>query len=84
MPKGYWENTWNKAVSEEAAMAVSSSAVKFPATFSPMLPNTENQRTDTSVGTMMTPRINSRMVRPREIRAMKMPTKGVQESHQAQ
>ena len=32
----------------------------------------------------MTPRMNWRIVRPREMRAMKMPTKGDQEIHQAQ
>ena len=37
-----------------------------------------------AVGTSSTPMTNSRMVRPREMRAMNMPTKGDQEIHQAQ
>ena len=38
----------------------------------------------TVVGTSSTPATNSRTVRPREIRAMKTPTKGAQEIHQPQ
>ena len=37
---------------------------------------------ENSVGTKMTPRQNSRIVRPREIRATKMPMKGPQAIHQ--
>ncbi len=37
-----------------------------------------------AVGTSSTPVTNWRMVRPREMRAMNMPTKGDQEIHQAQ
>ena len=36
------------------------------------------------MGTSSTPTTNWRMVRPREMRAMNMPTKGDQEIHQAQ
>ncbi|MNP79829.1 hypothetical protein D3C76_1777590 [compost metagenome] len=35
-------------------------------------------------GTNSTPQTNSRMVRPREMRAMNSPTKGDQDSHQPQ
>ena len=44
----------------------------------------ENQMRETTEGTSMTPVTNCRMVRPREMRAMNIPTKGVQEIHQAQ
>ena len=37
-----------------------------------------------TLGTTSTPIANSRMVRPREMRARNMPTKGDQEIHQAQ
>ncbi len=37
-----------------------------------------------AVGTSSTPTMNSRTVRPREMRAMNMPTKGDQEIHHAQ
>ena len=37
-----------------------------------------------TVGTNIAPNVNSRMVRPREIRAMKSPTKGAQAIHQPQ
>ena len=47
-------------------------------------PKMANQMRETTEGTNMTPVTNCRMVRPREIRAMNMPTKGVQEIHQAQ
>ena len=40
--------------------------------------------TFTSTGTTSTPATNWRMVRPREIRAMNMPTKGDQAIHQPQ
>ncbi|MNF83754.1 hypothetical protein D3C84_660830 [compost metagenome] len=37
-----------------------------------------------TVGTRITPRMNSRMVRPRETRAINTPTKGAHDSHQPQ
>lgn len=49
-----------------------------------MPPKIANQTRLTVLGTRMTPPMNWRMVRPRLIRAMNMPTKGVQEIHQAQ
>ena len=39
---------------------------------------------DTKLGTRMTKTTNWRIVRPREMRAMNIPTKGVHEIHQAQ
>ncbi len=48
------------------------------------LPNTVIHSRLKAVGTNRTPRMNSRRVRPREMRAIKRPTKGDQEIHQAQ
>ena len=47
-------------------------------------PKTANHSRDTREGTSSTPVTNWRMVRPRLMRAMNMPTNGVQEIHQAQ
>ncbi len=47
-------------------------------------PKTVNQMRLTTVGARRTPITNSRIVRPREIRAMNIPTKGAQLVHQPQ
>ncbi len=47
-------------------------------------PKIENQMRATMLGARSTPTTNSRMVRPRLMRAMNMPTNGVHEIHQAQ
>ena len=47
-------------------------------------PNTENHTNAASVGASTVPRMNSRMLRPRETRAMNRPTNGDQLTHQAQ
>ena len=47
-------------------------------------PNTVIHNRVKAVGTSSTPATNSRMVRPREMRAMNRPTKGDQASHQPQ
>ena len=49
-----------------------------------VLPNTVIHSRVKAVGTSSTPVTNSRMVRPREIRAMNSPTNGDQASHQPQ
>ena len=49
-----------------------------------VLPNTVIHRKVKAVGTNSTPMTNSRIVRPREMRAMNMPTKGDQAIHHAQ
>lgn len=48
----------------------------------PTPPKTPNQTIENNEGATITPIRNSRIVRPREIRAIKMPTKGDQASHQ--
>ncbi len=50
----------------------------------PESPNTVNHRDPISVGASRTPKTNSRTVRPREMRAMNMPTNGAQLIHQPQ
>lgn len=47
-------------------------------------PRIANQTKLTALGTSTTPRMNSPIVLPLEIRAMKVPTNGAQETHQAQ
>src|SRR5690606_2227458 len=49
-----------------------------------VLPKTVIQKKVKTVGTSKTPSTNSRTVRPREMRAMNMPTKGDHAIHQAQ
>jgi hypothetical protein len=49
---------------------------------SPAPPKTANQSMENRVGIRMTPMQNSRIVRPRLMRAMKMPTNGPQAIHQ--
>ena len=49
-----------------------------------VLPNSVIHNRLKPVGTNKAPRMNSRIVRPREMRAMNRPTKGDQEIHQAQ
>ena len=50
----------------------------------PRLPNMMSQKNENAVGAMKLPTITCRMVRPREMRAMNMPTKGAHEIHQPQ
>ena len=50
----------------------------------PESPKIVNHSEPTSVGASSTPKTNSRMVRPREMRAMNMPTNGAQLIHQPQ
>jgi hypothetical protein len=50
----------------------------------PVAPTIANQTKPSPVGIATTPRMNSRIVRPLEMRATKVPTKGAQEIHHAQ
>lgn len=43
-----------------------------------------NHKIKNKLGTIRTPKINSLMVRPFDIRAIKMPNEGAQENHHAQ
>jgi hypothetical protein len=46
-------------------------------------PNAVNHAKNTTLGTTSTPTTNSRIVRPREIRARNTPTNAAQDSHRA-
>ena len=72
------ENSWPSEVP--------SPQIDSPACSSEMAepPKMENHTSDTTDGTITTVKMNSRMVRPREMRAMNMPTNGDQDTHQAQ
>src|SRR3546814_9541229 len=48
----------------------------------PAPPKTANHSIEKTVGTMITPKQNSRMVRPREMRATKMPMNGPHRSEE--
>ncbi len=60
------------------------SATPSDCSFMAVPPEIAKARKHTMVGASSTTVTNSRSVRPRLIRAMKIPTKGVQEIHQAQ
>jgi hypothetical protein len=67
--------------------AFTASAIGTPcriSRFRAVPPNTENQTKAASVGTATVPRMNSRIVRPRDTRAMNSPTKGDHDTHHAQ
>jgi hypothetical protein len=71
-------NSWPSVVACPATSTPSRCAAM------PAPPKTANQTRLTTLGTSSTPVTNWRIVRPRLIRAMNMPTNGVQEIHQAQ
>ena len=70
--------------SSGVARAPTMSASPLRCSSMPVPPTTANQKNPNPVGAATTPMMNSRMVRPREMRATNMPTKGAQETHQAQ
>src|SRR5690606_26993253 len=80
----YWKN-WNSATERSACTAVASAP---PATVvsicMAVLPKTVIQKNVNPAGMKRTATTNSRTVRPREMRAMNMPTNGDQEIDQAQ
>jgi hypothetical protein len=81
--RGNWSRNRNKSFSVSAAAWVRMPPV-WPSTQMAPLPNTVIQKILNRVGTRRTQTTNSRIVRPLEILAMKRPTKGAQEIHQAQ
>ena len=62
-------------------MRATSDRPRVSAKFMPIPPRVENHSRLTTVGMIITPMMNSRMVRPLEMRAMKVPTKGHQAIH---
>ena len=81
---GRASNIANMAVETSAPTASAIGKPCMISWLSAVPPNTENQTKAASVGASMVPRMNSRMVRPRETRAMNIPTNGDQLTHQAQ
>ena len=79
-PKGTCSMTMKKAVS---VTWMASAAISGPREI-PVAPNTANHKKDPRAGTIETPMINSRMVRPLEIRAINTPTNGAHAIHHAQ
>ena len=74
----------SRAKSEASAEAAPARSAPFCCALMPAPPKIANHTRLTTVGTRRTPVTNSRMVRPREIRAMNIPTNGVHETHHAQ
>src|SRR3712207_3353017 len=82
---GYWPRNSNSAM---AAPSLATASPRLPLVWlssrMPAEPNTENQIMEKRLGPISTPVMNSRMVRPLEMRAMKAPTYGPQAIHVAQ
>jgi hypothetical protein len=70
--------------SSGVASAETMSALPLRCSSMPVPPTMANHRKPKPVGAATTPSTNSRIVRPREMRATNIPTKGAQEIHQAQ
>ena len=80
-------NAWsmsNSAVATLSLTAAATSRTPSSCNFSAVPPKTDIHRKLSSDGTITTPRISSRTVRPLETRAMNMPTNGDHEIHQPQ
>ena len=82
---GRYSRNLNSAVDRSActAWAIPPAAVPRSSEIA-VLPNTVIHRKVKAVGTNSTPITNSRIVRPREMRAMNMPTNGDHAIHHAQ
>ena len=81
---GRYSKKRNNSASTLDAVSDSAPAATCVSSQMALLPNTVIHSRLKAVGTSSTPMMNSRMVRPREMRAMNMPTKGDHEIHQAQ
>ncbi len=83
-PKGSAENIANSAVDTSALTAAAIGTCCQISRCSAVPPKTANHTKPASVGASTVPTMNSRIVRPRETRAMNRPTNGDQEIHHAQ
>ena len=85
-PSGYSFSTTKSPTSgvATASCKVSIAILPFSARLMPRLPKIAPQMQDAIAGTRTTPRTNSRMVRPLEIRAINTPTNGAQAMNHAQ
>ena len=81
---GSTSNAANSADCGDSATAASRSARPDSWMSIDVPPTAANQRNPKPVGAAITPRRNSRIVRPREMRATNIPTKGPHEYHHAQ
>ena len=83
-PKGKWASVANNptvtSLVTVATISIPSNISKYRA----VPPKTVNHKQQKIAGRMTTPSINSLTVRPLDILAIKVPTKGPQDSHQAQ
>src|SRR5690625_3739894 len=85
VPNGTCSNTANNAASSPIALTLSMMFASWKnSRLIAVPPNTENHKAPKIVGTNITPKTNSRIVRPRETRAINVTTKGDQAIHQAQ
>ncbi len=82
---GRYSKNLNRPTETSLATAVPRAPAAVPVSMKmAVLPNTVIQKKVNPAGMKSTAVTNSRTVRPREMRAMNMPTKGDQEIHQAQ
>src|SRR5699024_6417190 len=85
VPNGTCSNTANNAASAPIALTLSMMFASWKnSRIIAVPPNTENHKAPKIDGTNITPKTNSRIVRPRENRAINVQTIGDQASHQAQ
>ncbi|MDF9791391.1 hypothetical protein M2440_002092 [Methylorubrum extorquens] len=84
MPNGRCPSISNRATGMLSLTICASGTAPARSISMAVLPNTVIQKKVNSTGTSSTPVTNSRMVRPREIRAMNMPTKGDHAIYQPQ
>jgi hypothetical protein len=81
---GNWLRVANSAFSSPSFTAPEMSPTPLSSRFMAVPPSTANHTKLTTLGIRSTPTTNSRILRPREMRAMKVPTNGAQEIHHAQ
>ncbi len=84
MPEGRWSSISNRAELGSTAPALPTRSPVLRWTSIAVPPKIANHTRLTSDGTISTPVTNWRIVRPRLMRAMNMPTNGVHETHHAQ
>jgi len=83
--QGNCSRKWNNATAASFCTSVPRAGKILSAIiWIPESPNTVIHSRVKPAGTSITPRANSRIDRPREMRAMNMPTNGDQEIHQPQ
>ena len=78
--------SWRKTKRPTAGSLLAAALIVPPKDWSRSMaaaPNTANHRKVPTLGAIKTPKTNSRMVRPREIRAINAPTNGAQAIHVA-